>query len=105
MTAEQQTALCRDRYGFWIAPGPGGQVFLFVPAGHDPGDGAPLTYARVASQHEVALWEAGKLDRLASLVSPSLPRQHAPSATARKKPRGVWGKLLDALWVGKHRNN
>lgn len=105
MSTEQQTTTCRDRYGFWLGDGPDGGLWLFVPAGHDPKDGAEQTLARMASPVESQLWKDGKLDQLASVVSPHLPRQHAPSPVAKPKPRSRWGRLLDALWVGKHRNN
>lgn len=105
MTEEQKVDLSRDRYGFWLGKGPGGVFYVFAPAGTDPVDGAALTYARAATTYETECWLCDRLDRLASCVAVTLPRQHAPSATARKKPRGVWGRLLDALWVGKHRNN
>lgn len=101
----QRAKTCREQYGFWIGPGPGDQPFVFSPAGRDPSDGAPLTFARAATPYEAGLWEEGKLDRLASLVAPTLPRQSIPSYPAAPRPKSRWGKLLDSLGLGRFSRN
>ena len=64
----QRVECCRQAYGFWLDPGPGGQLYLFVPYGQDPTDGAPLQLARQAWPHEADLWRRGRLADLARLL-------------------------------------
>ena len=100
-----QVQQCRERFGFYLDVGPGSCLFVFVPYGKDPSDGAPLTFARQATEYEAKLWGEGKLDRLASLVGPTLPRQAIPSYPASPRPRSRWGRLLSSIGLGRFSQN
>ena len=77
---------CRENFGFWLAPGPGGRLYVYVPAGSDPADGAALTAAHLASETVVALWERGKYARIARIL-------RALGAPV-KEPRSWWKRIL-----------
>lgn len=51
---------CLEQYGYWLDNGPDDGLWIFVPAGNDPEDGAPLMHARKASEREAHLWETGQ---------------------------------------------
>jgi hypothetical protein len=75
---------------------PTNQHWLYVPAGTDPKDGAPLTWARHATPFEVALWGKGQLEELAALLA----AQGVPVAKVppQPRPRSRWGRLLVRLF-------
>lgn len=90
MSAQQvlQEKYARETHGFWIGPGPAERLWLFVPAGADPADGAPLTRARPATDLEGLLWEQGRLAALARVLA----RQGVP---VRLDTRPWWKRALD----------
>jgi hypothetical protein len=66
---------------------PSGRHFLYLDAGTDPNDGAPLTLARPASPAEVYLWQRGRYHALARSLG--LPPPERP---------GLWARVWNFLW-------
>jgi hypothetical protein len=54
---------------------PSGRHWLYVDAGRDPADGAPLTMVRPATPAELRLWEMGKYEQIARQLGVELPRK------------------------------
>lgn len=63
-TKETQEMRCLRDHGFTLDEGPGG-YYVMLPAGKDPKDGAPLTWATPAGPDEAALWRMGDTRELA----------------------------------------
>lgn len=80
MTAQTLEQQCKARHGFWLAPGPGGDTYVYFPAGIDPRDGSPLTQARRATDAEYFHWRQGRLADLTELVALAAPPGWRPPA-------------------------
>ena len=92
---------CRDRYGFWLGSGPGGDVYIYFPAGRDPKDGLPLTHARRATEAEYSSWLEGDMAAMAALVSRTAPPGFRPPASTRRwSMRDLWRKTTRRLFGG-----
>jgi hypothetical protein len=77
---------CRRECGFWLAPGPSGALWVFVPCGQDPNDGAPLSHTRMATPREADCWRRGRLGEIARV----LQAQGLPV----RAPAPWWKRLL-----------
>lgn len=90
------STVAREKAGFYLDyHAPTGKWWLYVPAGTDPADGAPLTWARPATPHELKLWELGKIDQLAALLAAQgVPVQASAPRPRRSLMRRLFGKLL-----------
>lgn len=92
----------RERYGYWLADGPiAAALFVYVEAGYDPTDKAPLTMVRRALPDEVVLWQTGKHHALANLLltrgapvrmPAQSPEQMSLFARARRWVREKFGR-------------
>ena len=80
---------CEDVFNYRLGEGPAGVPHVYVPAGNDPNDGAPLTLARPARPYEWQLWSGGRYRKLAELLA----GQGAPV----KVPPRTWGEWLRSL--------
>ncbi|HZN67630.1 MAG TPA: hypothetical protein VFB66_20240 [Tepidisphaeraceae bacterium] len=81
----------RERHGFWLArPHEGAPLFVFLPHGTDPADGAPLQLMRQAWPREAVLWEEGKVEQLAVLLA----GQGLPVTAGRPS---LWRKIKEAI--------
>lgn len=100
MTPGQQAAQedrCRARHGFWLSHGPGGGLWVMVPAGTDPTDGLPLTSARPALPDEALMWQHGLLADLARrLAAQGMPVRVVPS-----RPSRSWTQWVAGLFGGR----
>lgn len=66
--------------------------YLYVPAGVDPADGLPLTYATPLLPPEAILWQQGARKKLED----SLRGRGIPLPGAETRP-GRWGRFLKVL--------
>lgn len=85
-------ARCMARHGYYLGAGPDGGTWVYVDAGADPNDGAPLTRVWRATPLEVMLWECGKHDDLGLLVRTAAGLPNPPARTP------WWRRLARALW-------
>lgn len=88
---DERVKACLERHGFYMRPGPGEALWVFIPVGVDA-DGAPLERARRSFADEARWWREGRFNDIAR----GLKADGHPVRVAQA-PRGLWRRMATAL--------